>query len=150
MFFAKKRACRKACIVGLPLCIFAIAILSFLLRGEVRNTKAQKEARRILTGYSIVFDGHTNEIQRCGSLRAFSQQHEMMEYLQIFAPKVEFYHHPTNHPIMIYETKERVILELPSRFLFEPYNWKIFWGSYYNFRMEIDKKTKKVLMELVG
>ena len=127
-----------------------IAMLAYCLQGKTLSNEAIKEARRILPGYSVVFDNHTNVIQKCGSLWTFSQQHEMMEYLQIFAPKVEFYHHPTNHPIMIYETKERVILELPSRFLFEPYNWKIFWGSYYNFRMEIDKKTKKVLMELVG
>ena len=150
MPFTLKRTYWKKCIVCLPLCILAITMIAFLLLGNTGNSEAQKEARRILPGYTIVFNGRTNEIQRCESLRAFSRQYEMMEYLQIFAPKVEFYHHPTNHPIMIYETKERVILELPTRFLFEPYNWKVFWGSYYNFRMEIDKKTKKVLMELVG
>ena len=136
--------------IGLSLCVTFIAALFFFFQKETANAEAMKEARRILPGYSIVFEGHTNVIQRGGSIRAFSRQHEMMEYLKIFAPKVEFYNHPTNHPLIIHDTEEKVIIELPSRFLFEPYNWTIFWGSYYNFKMEIDKKTKKILRAVRG
>ena len=86
---------RKACVVGLSLCILAITMIAFLLLGKAEDAEAMKEARRILPGYSVVFEGHTNGIQRCGSLRAFSRQHDMMNYLQIFAPHVEQYNHPT-------------------------------------------------------
>ena len=144
------KICLKACVVGLSLCILAITMIAFLLLGNTGNTEAQKEARRILPGYSIVFDGHTNEIQRYGSLRSFSRQHEMMDYLSIFAPYVEQYNHPTNHPIMIFETEDRVIIELPSRFKFPPYNWTIYWGSSFYFRIEIDKKTKQIVKALQG
>ena len=140
----------RSVLIGLLLCVTIIGALVYFFQGETANRETIKEARRILPGYSIVFDDHTNIIQRCGSLRAFSRQHEMMEYLQIFAPKVEFYNHPTNHPIVIHETEDRVIIELPSRVLFEPYNWTVFWGSYYNFKMEIDKKTKKIISALRG
>ena len=144
------KICLKACVVGLSLCILAITMIAFLLLGNTGNTEAQKEARRILPGYSIVFDGHTNEIQRYGSLRSFSRQHEMMDYLSIFAPYVEQYNHPTNHPIMIDETEDRVIIELPSRVRFPPYNYKIYWGSTYRLRIEIDKKTRQIVKALQG
>ena len=152
MYFAQMSPCRKACIVGMSLCLLVIVIASFscLLLERDENADALTEARRILPGYSIVFDGHTNEIQRYGSLRSFSRQHEMMDYLSIFAPYVEQYNHPTNHPIMIFETEDRVIIELPSRFKFPPYNWTIYWGSSYYFRIEIDKKTKQIVKALQG
>ncbi len=137
-------------LIGLGLCVTIIGALVFFFQGETANNEALKEARRILPGYSIAFNGQTNVIQRCGSLRAFSRQHEMMEYLQIFAQEMEYYNHPTNHPILIHETEDTIIIELPSRYLFEPYNWTIFWGSYYNFKMEIDKKTKKIISALRG
>ena len=118
-------------LIGLGLCVTIIGALVYFFQSETFNAEAMKEARRILPGYSIVFEGHTNVIQRCGSLRAFSRQHEMMEYLQTFAPFVEQYNHPTNHPILIRETDDRVIIELPCRFRFPPYNWTIYWGSGY-------------------
>ncbi len=127
-----------------------IAILAYFLYANTGNTEVLEEARQLLPGYTIVFEGHTNEIQRCGSPRAFSRQHEMMEYLQIFAPYLKTFTHPKNNPIYIFETEDRIIIELPCKYLFEPYNWKIFWGGAYNFRLEIDKKTKKVLKELIG
>ena len=74
----------------------------------------------------------------------------MMEYLLIFAPYVEQYKHPINHPIMITETEDRVIIELPSRFRFPPYNWTIYWGSPYSVRVEFDKKTKKIVDAVQG
>ena len=150
MPFTLKRTYWKKCIVGLSLCILAIAITAILLLERDENAEALKEARRILPGYSVVFEGHTNVIQRCGSLRAFSRQHEMMEYLQTFAPFVEQYNHPTNHPILIRETDDRVIIELPCRFRFPPYNWTIYWGSGYRLKIEFDKKTKKVVSALQG
>ena len=140
---------RKALLISL-LCLMAIATVAVLILCKTSNGGDMKEARRILPGYSIVFDGHTNEIQRYGSLRSFSRQHEMMDYLSIFAPYVEQYNHPTNHPIMIFETEDRVIIELPSRFKFPPYNWTIYWGSSYYFRIEIDKKTKQIVKALQG
>ena len=140
---------RKVLIGVLP-CLTVFAVFGYLFHRKTSNTEALKEARRILPGYSIAFNGQTNVIQRCGSLRAFSRQHEMMEYLQIFAQEMEYYNHPTNHPILIHETEDTIIIELPSRYLFEPYNWTIFWGSYYNFKMEIDKKTKKIISALRG
>ena len=127
-----------------------IAILTYFLQGKTLNAEAMKEARRILPGHSVVFEGHTNVIQKCGSLRAFSRQHAMMEYLQTFAPYVEQYNHPTNHPIRIRETEERVIIELPSRYEFPPYNWTIYWGSGYRIKIEFDKQTKKVVSALQG
>jgi hypothetical protein len=51
---------------------------------------------------------------------------------------------------MIFETEDRVIIELPSRFKFPPYNWTIYWGSSYYFRIEIDKKTKQIVKALQG
>ena len=146
---AKLKTLRKAMLFFL---IFApiIAILAHFLASTTENIEAIEEARLLLPGYTIVFEGHTNEIQRCGSPQTFSQQHEMMEYLQIFAPYLKIFDHPKNNPIYIFETEDRIIIELPCKYLFEPYNWKIFWGGAYNFRLEIDKKTKKVLKELVG
>ena len=133
---------------------FSVAVIAMLAYAcyyrNTGNAEALEEARVLLPGYKIVFEGHTNEIQRCLSLRTFSKQHEMMEYLQIFAPYLKVFHHPKNHPIYIFETEDRIILELPCKYLFEPYNWDVFWGGAYNFRLEIDKKTKKVLKELVG
>ena len=140
---------RKALLFSL-LCLIVIVTFAVLILCKTSNDSDMKEARRILPGYSIVFEGHTNVIQRCGSLRAFSKQHEMMDFLQIFAQEMEYYNHPTNHPILIHETDERVIIQLPSRALFEPYNWTIYWGSYYKFKMEIDKKTKKIISALRG
>ena len=137
-------------LIGLGLCVTIIGALVYFVQGETANSEAMKEARRILPGYSVVFESHTNEIQRCGSLRSFSRQHEMMDYLSIFAPYVEQYNHPTNHPIMIFETEDRVTIELPSRFKFPPYNWTIYWGSSYYFRIEIDKKTKQIVKALQG
>ena len=137
-------------LIGLGLCVTIIGALVYFFHGETANNEAMKEARRILPGYTIVFNEQTNVIQSCGSLRAFSRQHEMMEYLQIFAQEMEYYNHPKNHPILIHETEERVIIELPSRALFEPYNWTIYWGSYYKFKMEIDKNTKKIISALRG
>ena len=150
MPFTLKRTYWKKCIVCLPLCILAITMIAFLLLGKARNTEVLKESRRILPGYTIVFDGRTNEIQRCGSLRAFSRQHEMMDYLQLFAPYVEQYNHPTNHPIMIRETDDRVIIELPSRVKFPPHNWTIYWGSDYRLKIEFDKKTKMIVDAVQG
>ena len=106
---------RKVLIGVLP-CLTVFAVFGYLFHRKTSNTEALKEARRILPGYTTVFKDRTNVIQRCGSLRAFSRQHEMMEYLQTFAPFVEQYNHPTNHPILIRETDDRVIIELPCRF----------------------------------
>ncbi len=150
MPFTLKRTYWKKCIVGLSLCSLAIAITAILLLERDENAEALKEARRILPGYSVVFEGHTNVIQRCGSLRAFSQQHEMMEYLQTFAPYVERYNHPANRPIRIRETEERVIIELPSRFEFPPYNWTIYWGAGYEIKIEFDKKSKEIVDAVQG
>ena len=136
--------------ISLLLCLPVLLAIAFYGHHSIRSANARKEARRILPGYTIVFDGHTNEIQRCGSLRAFSQQHEMMDYLSIFAPYVEQYNHPTNHPIMIRETEDRVIIELPCRFRFPPYNWTIYWGSGYRIKIEFDKKTKKIVDAVQG
>ena len=141
--------CRKV-FIFVSLFVPAIAILAYFLGFNTGNSEAMKEARRILPGYSVVFEGHTNVIQRCGSLRAFSRQHAMMEYLQTFAPYVEQYNHPTNHPIRIRETEERVIIELPSRYEFPPYNWTIYWGSGYRIKIEFDRQTKKVVSALQG
>ncbi len=140
---------RKACI-SVSLFVPVIAMLTYFFQGKTFNAEALKEARRILPGYSVVFEGHTNVIQRCGSLRAFSRQLEMMEYLQAFAPYVEQYNHPTNHPIRIRETEDRVIIELPSRVEFPPYNWTIYWGAGYVIKIEFDKKTKKIVSALRG
>jgi hypothetical protein len=137
-------------LIGLGLCVTIIGALVYVFQGETANNEALKEARRILPGYSIAFNGQTNVIQRCGSLRAFSRQHEMMEYLQLFAPYVEQYNHPTNHPIMIRETDDRVIIELPSRVKFPPYNWTIYWGSDYRLKIEFDKKTKMIVDAVQG
>ena len=137
-------------LIGVLSCLTVFAVFGYLFHRKTSNTDSLKEARRILPGYTTVFEDRTNVIQRCGSLRAFSRQHEMMEYLQIFAQEMEYYNHPTNHPILIHETEDTIIIELPSRYLFEPYNWTIFWGSYYNFKMEIDKKTKKIISALRG
>ncbi len=137
-------------LIGLGLCVTIIGALVYFFQGETANNEALKEARRILPGYSVVFESHTNVIQRCGSLRAFSRQHEMMEYLQLFAPYVEQYNHPTNHPIMIRETDDRVIIELPSRVKFPPYNWTIYWGSDYRLKIEFDKKTKMIVDAVQG
>ena len=140
---------RKVLIGVLP-CLTVFAVFGYLFHRKTSNTEALKEARRILPGYTTVFKDRTNVIQRCGSLRAFSRQHEMMEYLQTFAPFVEQYNHPTNHPILIRETDDRVIIELPCRFRFPPYNWTIYWGSGYRLKIEFDKKTKKVVSALQG
>ena len=137
-------------LIGLGLCVTILGALVYFVQGETANSEAMKEARRILPGYSVVFESHTNEIQRCGSLRAFSRQHEMMDYLQLFAPYVEQYNHPTNHPIMIRETDDRVIIELPSRVKFPPYNWTIYWGSDYRLKIEFDKKTKMIVDAVQG
>lgn len=150
MNFTPKQVFRCVFVLGLSLFLLAFALFPFLRLGKMANVGSPKEARRILPGYTIIFGGCTNEIQACGSLMAFSKQHEMMEYLQIFAPYVEQYKHPMNHPIMITETEDRVIIELPSRFRFPPYNWTIYWGSPYSFRMEIDKKTKKIVDAVQG
>ena len=132
------------------LVVTVIAMLTYFLHGKTMNTEAMKEARRILPGYSVVFDNHTNVIQKCGSLWTFSRQHEMMEYLQTFAPYVEQYNHPTNRPIKIRETEDRVIIELPSRVEFPPYNWTIYWGAGYLIKIEFDKKTKEIVHAVQG
>lgn len=144
-----QRRLRIALFVPL-LCLMTSAAFVVSTLFKTSNGYGMKEAQRILPGYTIVFDGRTNIIQKCGSLRAFSRQHEMMGYLQLLAPYVEQYHHQTNHPIMIYESEDKVIFELPSRAKFPPYNWTIYWGSSYYFMMEIDKKTKKVVRALQG
>ena len=136
--------------IFVSLSVLVSTMLTYFLRGKTLNAEALMEARRILPGYSVVFEGHTNVIQRCGSLRAFSQQHEMMEYLQTFAPYVERYNHPANRPIRIRETEERVIIELPSRFEFPPYNWTIYWGAGYEIKIEFDKKSKEIVDAVQG
>ena len=136
--------------ICLLLCFSIIALHTFFMRTATEETSEAILARRVLPGYTIVFQGRTNEINRCGSLKAFSQQHEMMDYLFLLAPYIEHYNHTTNYPIFIYETDERMIIELPSKYRLPPYNWKVYWGSSYRFKMEIDKKTKKVISALQG
>ena len=136
-------------IVVLAACMLAVVAL-MLVHGARTESKDVEAARRILPGYNFVFEERTNEIRRCWSEWSFSRQHEMMAYLQIMAPYIETYHHPKDRPIMVYERERTVIVELPSRFLFEPYNWKIFWGSYYQFHLEIDKETKQIVEALQG
>lgn len=142
----KHRQATMACLFGLVFLATAL-IFGNPLKAPPKDVET---ARRILPGYSFVFGDNTNVIERCRSSRAFHRQHEMMDYLLIFAPYMERYNHPTNHPIMIRETNDRVILELPSRVKFPPYNWTIYWGSDYNFRMEIDKKTKRIVNAIRG
>ncbi len=132
------------------LCLAVLAMVLFFGNPTKTHPKDVETARRILPGYSFVFGDNTNVIERCRGSRAFHRQHEMMDYLEIFAPHMERFNHPTNHPIMIRETEDRVILELPCKVKFPPYNWTIYWGSDYNFRMEIDKKTKRIVNAIQG
>ena len=146
LFSNKKR--RVA--VAFSLILFFLAIAFAFIKTEKEPSNDLETARRVLPGYTFVFADKTNVVDRCRSRRAFLRQHELMEYLAVISPYVESYHHPTNHPIMIRETNDRVILELPSRVKFPPYNWTIYWGSPYYFKMEIDKNTKRVLDMVQG
>ena len=127
------------------LCLIFLMALSFLERNAWSSNEDVETARRILPGYSFIFSGQTYTIERGRNSRAFVRQHPMMFFLLKLAPYVENYQHPANHPIIIRETTDRIILELPCRFMFPPYNWTVFWGSEYEFKMEIDKKTKDII-----
>lgn len=52
--------------------------------------------------------------------------------------------------IIVRETDDRVIVELPSRYRFPPYNLKFCWGSSFRLWVEIDKKTKEVVYAAQG
>lgn len=117
---------------------------------DPRPTKEEQTAMSVLPGYLVVFDGETNTISHSDNVQTFRNQHPMMDYLTVLAPYVKQYDHPKNHPIMIQETGDHVILELPSRVRFPPYNWKIYWGSPYYLKMEIDKKTKQIVDAVQG
>ena len=136
--------------IGSILCLSIVVLHSFFMRTAAEDAAEAIIARRVLPRYAIVFEGRTNVINCCESLKTFSLQHEMMPYLIIAAPYIEHYNNPTNYPIFISETDERVIIELPSRYRLPPYNLKVYWGSFYLFKMEIDKKTKKVISALQG
>ena len=141
---------RRIAVGALALILVVLASAFFLTNSGKQLSHEVDAARQILPGYFFVFTDKTNVVERCRSRKAFLRQHEMMEYLLIFAPYVESYHHPTNHPIVIRETNDRVILELPSRVKFPPYNWTIYWGSDFYLKIEIDKKTKKIVDAVQG
>ena len=131
-------------------CLLGIAALACWSVFSTRPPEGVEKARELFPGYAVVFNGTTNTMKRCLGPRSFCRQHPMMDYLLVFAPYLERYGHPKEHPIIVRETDDRVIVELPSRFRFPPYNLTIYWGSPYHLKVEIDKKTKVVVSELQG
>ena len=112
-------------------------------------TAIEIEAREVYPGYSFVYKGNTNLIERKWSARAFTEQHPMMPYLEIF---LEYFKSRPNwsysHPIKIQETETQVIISLPS--YGEILGYKRYWGSAYNMQVIIDKKTMTVVSALQG
>ena len=120
----------------------------FVMTSETPTT-IEIESREVYPGYSFIYNGETNLIERKRSARVFTEQHPMMPYLEIF---LEYFKYRPNwsysDPILIQETETQVIITLPS--WAERMGHKRYWGSSYNMQVIIDKKTKAVVSALQG
>ena len=127
-------------------CIVLLAGVIVFFRNRETPTENERLAMDILPGYSFVFNGKTNVIERSGDVHAFRNQHSMMPYLNLTAEKFRIYHWSKEHPIEIKETETEVVLTWPSRAKLR--GAKIYWGSPYLLEVVVDKTTMKIVSAL--
>jgi hypothetical protein len=130
----------------LCLAVLTAGVVMYLLR--LSPHKTPNEAICALTGYSFVYAGETNRIEVSRTTRHFTKQHPMMPYLELVAQEFVKCDWPRDLPVEISETETHVIVTWPS--MPQILGLKNAFGSGYRKQIIIDKKTKKIISNLVG
>ena len=99
-------------------------------------------------GFSFVFNGTTNRIEKANDVRGFTNQHTMITYLIPIVEDFKRCNWSKNDPFRIEETETQVIVTLPS--YGELKGIPIYWGSGWRLRVIFDKKTKTIISALQG
>lgn len=138
----------KYSLFSLVLCLATLmaGVVMYLLR--LSPHKTPNEAICALTGYSFVYAGETNRIEVSRPTRHFTTQHPMMPYLELVAQEFVKCDWPREIPVEITETEKHIIVTWPS--MPQILGLKNAFGAGYRKQIIIDKKTKKIISNLVG
>ena len=138
----------KSTLFSFMLCLAVLlaGVVTYLLR--LSPNEKENDAISALSGYSFVYAGETNRIEVCSATQHFTKPHPMIEYLELVAQEFEKCDWPKDIPVEITETKTHIIVTWPS--MPQILGLKNAFGAGYRKQVIIDKRTKKIISNLVG